>query len=438
MKCDACGLESDFEAAFFKQRKAFRKSVRNLCPACRGRRRRISNSWLLILILLAGIIGYAILWFEPWSLAGYYLTTFFLVEVFLILTIVPHELGHAIVGWLVGWRVFAIIVGMGKQILKFRLFGVLFVFNLLPFNGLTRLAPVDARWYRTKRFLMVLAGPAVNAAFVAIILAIWWTPWREYGFFWGLPRAARICVWANFWVMAYNLWPQRLKSGRDSDGMQLFKTFSKNDKDVENAVAARFALEALIRRDEFKDYYGALDWCNRGLVLFPQDFTLLSVSGVLCLDAKDYARAREIFLQLLPGENKPNEKRYLILNNIAYTDALIGGHELLAEADAYSKEAYDNAPWAAYILGTRGTVLVELGQLEPGIKLLKEAFEKHTGERNKALNACHLAIAWFRTGDRKEAENYLQLGRQLDPECSLLERAESELNGGPSALRVSG
>ncbi len=84
----------------------------------------------------------------------------------------------------------------------------------------------------------------------------------------------------------------------------------------------------------------------------------------------------------------------------------------------------------ASFVGTRGTVLVEMGQLEEGIKLLKEAFEKHPAEPNKALNACHLAIAYSRMGDRQQAENYLKLARQFDPESSLIERAETELNGG--------
>jgi hypothetical protein len=119
MKCDACGIESNFEAAFFKQRKAFRRLVRTLCPACRGRRRRISNSWFLILILLAGIMGYAILWFKPWSLTGHYLTTLFLIEVFLILTIVPHELGQPLlVGSLAG-AFLRLSLGWGSKSLNF-------------------------------------------------------------------------------------------------------------------------------------------------------------------------------------------------------------------------------------------------------------------------------------------------------------------------------
>jgi predicted Zn-dependent protease len=104
----------------------------------------------------------------------------------------------------------------------------------------------------------------------------------------------------------------------------------------------------------------------------------------------------------------------------------IGDPELLPEADAYSKEAYSAAPWVPSITGTRGTVLVEMGQIEAGVKLLKEAFEKASSSRSKAENACHLAIANARMGNRDQADKYLKLAQQLDSQCRLIERVQTE------------
>ena len=426
MKCDICGTESDFDAGFIKERRSFRSLYRTRCLTCWARRRHAFEGWYQVGVVIGGIIGFILLWSNPWSVAGRFLTVFFLVDLFLILSVVPHELGHAIAGRLLGWRVFAIVIGVGKQVFKFRLFGIIFSFHWLPICGITQLAPIDTRWFRLKRFFVYLAGPAVNASIAAAILFIWWDSWREFGF-WGLPRPVRICVWANLWIMAANLWPHQSKIlNAATDGKQLLKTFSTNQKEAEELQAARFALEAMLRRDEHKDFEGALDWCNKGLALFPENLHLLNVSGVLCLDQHDFSRAREIFLQLLPRETKPNGTRYIILNNIAYVDALIGDPGLLPEADAYSKEAYAAAPWAPSITGTRGTVLVAMGQIEAGIKLLKESFEKAWSPRSKTENACHLAMAHARLGDRNQADNYLELARQMDSQCRLIERAEAE------------
>ena len=426
MKCDVCGTESTFDAGFVKERRSFRTSIRTVCPRCHVRQRRRFEGGLQIAVLIEGVIGYVLLWRDPGSLLGRLLTGLFLINLFLVLTIIPHELGHVIVGRLVGWRVFSVVIGVGKRIFKFRYRGIIFSFHSLPVCGLAQVVPVDARGFHWKRFLVFLAGPAVNAALAAIALGLWWNEWRYAGLM-SLPRTVLFFVWANFWVAAANLWPFQSKHlNLPSDGKQLLKTFSTSGKDVEELSAARYALEAVLRRDEYKDTEGAQDWCNRGLALYPNNIHLLTVSGLLCLDRMEYSRARDIFVRLLSMDTKPGFTRSVRLNNIAYVDVLIGDPALLPEADAYSQEAYEATPWTPSIVGTRGTVLVELGQFEVGIKLLKESFEHGRTPRSKADNACHLAIAYFRMGDRVQADNYLKLARQLDSQCRLIERAESE------------
>jgi hypothetical protein len=223
MKCDICSTESDFEASFIKEHRSFRSTDLTLCPSCWRRRRNLFEGWYQVAVLVGGIMGYILLWLNPWSEAGRLLATLFLIDLFLILTIVPHELGHAIAGRLFGWRVFAVVIGMGKQIFKFRLFGIIFSFHWLPVAGVTRLAPIDARRFRVKRFFVFLAGPAVNAVIAAIIFLIWRDSWRDFGLM-GLPRAARLCLWANLWVMAFNLWPHQSKTlNMATDGKQLLK-----------------------------------------------------------------------------------------------------------------------------------------------------------------------------------------------------------------------
>jgi tetratricopeptide (TPR) repeat protein len=428
MKCDSCGKETDFEQGFIKERKSFRSSFRTLCPTCWTRRRFALEGWVQIAVLALGILGYLLLWLKPELDSGRELTTMFLINLFLILIILPHELGHAIAARLLGWRVFAVVVGLGKQVFKFRLFNIIFSFHWLPVGGITQVAPIDARWFRLKRFLIFLAGPAVNAAIAAIILLACWTQLREFGYL-GLPRVARLCFWANLWVLAFNLWPHHSKTlNMATDGKQLLKTFTRKPKEMNDLLAARFAVEAVFCRDELKDLQRALDWCHKGLALYPSNFSLLNVSGMLSLDQQQYNEAREIFQRLLPQVSKPSQQRYLVLNNIAYADAIICDPALLPEADAYSKEAYNGAPWNPSIIGTRGTVLVAMAQYEDGIKLLAESIEKAHTPRSKSENACHLVIAHVRNGQLGTAAKYLKLAKQLDPRCPLIGRAEQEYN----------
>jgi len=120
---------------------------------------------------------------------------------------------------------------------------------------------------------------------------------------------------------------------------------------------------------------------------------------------------------------------FLLLENIAYTNILINRVDLLQEAAIYSAEAYQNAPWEPAIIGTRGAVLVELGQLDEGIMLLKVAMAKHSSAQGKAANACHAAIGESRRGNVSESQHYFHIARSLDPQCYLLEYTAKKLAG---------
>jgi hypothetical protein len=125
------------------------------------------------------------------------------------------------------------------------------------------------------------------------------------------------------------------------------------------------------------------------------------------------------------------------LNNIAYTDALLGGPELLMEADRYSVEAMTNLSWMPSVKGTRGTVLLELGKLDEAVPLLRETMLMHDIPNNKAQNACLLAMAETRRGNLNAGRKYLDEARKFDSTCFLLERAQNSLDGAKSAPEFS-
>ncbi len=62
------------------------------------------------------------------------------------------------------------------------------------------------------------------------------------------------------------------------------------------------------------------------------------------------------------------------------------------EADRYSAEAHKNLPCVAPIRRTRGSVLIELGQVEEGLELLRSSLEKTDTPKEKASTMCYIAI----------------------------------------------
>jgi tetratricopeptide (TPR) repeat protein len=156
---------------------------------------------------------------------------------------------------------------------------------------------------------------------------------------------------------------------------------------------------------------------------------LLNVSGVIYTYLNEYARAREVFTRLLARPNLAAGSKYLFMNNVAYADVLLDDPALLPEADGYSAAAYKNIPWEPAIQGTRGLVLVLLGNPGEGLPLLRGAFGKHTNNRSKAADACYIALGEFRQGNRDAAQKYLDAARSLDPECPVIARIEREMAG---------
>ena len=221
MKCDSCSAESDFDAAFVKKPSPAGRRTKNLCPACWVKQRNDRQAWFLPSLILGGLGVYLIEQLRPDSGLGPFLMNISFAGLFVVLTIIPHELGHAVAARLLGWRVHQIVIGVGKSLWKRRWFGILFDLRTIPVAGATWIAPDDTRWYRFKRFLAIAAGPAVNASLgVGAVLMV---QGKLSAFdFDALPHWAQLFLGANLFVLIINLWPHQPKSGFDlsTDGKQ--------------------------------------------------------------------------------------------------------------------------------------------------------------------------------------------------------------------------
>jgi hypothetical protein len=115
-KCDRCGATTDIVGGFFKERKCFSHSMRTLCPTCWQKHNISVQTRLLIFQLVPGPLGLLYLFLLPNDGMGWFLLNFFVFEIALILSILPHEFGHAFMAKRIGWRVFKIFIGFGKTV----------------------------------------------------------------------------------------------------------------------------------------------------------------------------------------------------------------------------------------------------------------------------------------------------------------------------------
>jgi hypothetical protein len=420
-------VESEVEQAFLARRRWFGLVKRTYCPLCWEKLFFREQAFSLAAILLFAFLADALL-----SGRGPYrvLLDFLFLALIYISLVVAHELAHTAAGLLLGVRVFRMIIGYGKTLLAGRAFGITWELHLWPVGAGTLMAVPPQRGSRWRMFGAILAGPALHALLLAAAFALQlflsvlqgWFGWNVAVFI----RAAGFFLFIDFMMLFFNVIPMKtgVPFGRTgTDGLQMIQqAFLKPEEQAlqEQSYYAMEALDAGLRNDP-----GAVRrWVEEGLARFPDQPALRTSLGVNLIREKRFSEARDVFTSLIPSEEaqKPFFK-YLMYNNVAYADLLTRDPALLPEADRYSAEAFRQLPWEPSILGTRGAVLAELGRLDEGIALLREALKRQREDSGKASDAYHIAVAEGRRGNAEESRRYFELARRYDPKFYLLEPA---------------
>src|SRR5258708_1124860 len=101
-KCDRCGVTTDTPEIFKRRRRFFRRRVGSLCPLCWRKSKLFTLKATLWFSLIEGLLGLILVIWEPRLHGGWMLLNLLLFQLFLILAILPHELGHAFAARLVG------------------------------------------------------------------------------------------------------------------------------------------------------------------------------------------------------------------------------------------------------------------------------------------------------------------------------------------------
>jgi tetratricopeptide (TPR) repeat protein len=431
MKCSRCKLESDIGEAFTVRKRWFGLATNSYCPACwekiSGR-----NQVFTVAALIASVITLDILMFNRGL--GYILIDILIMGLINVFLVAAHESAHAFVGKLLGVRVFAVKLGYGRRLFTRRAFGITWELHEWLTGGSTVMASPPGEGSRGRLFGAILAGPAVHGALLAaaVVLQVFLLALQGwFGVDARLPlHALSLFLYFNLILLIFNLIPTKTEfsAGRaGSDGWHLLNLGFLKPADAEALDQMYYLME--IRDALSRNEYAAADrFIGEGLARFPDLPALHEYQGTALLGQRQFPEAREAYRSVLSSEEagKPLHRR-ILLTNIACADVLLRDPNLLPEADRYSKEAYQNMGWDPVVVGTRGAVLVNMGCLEEGIRLLRRSMTGRKDSTGKALDAYHLALAEHRRGNAKESRRYCQLVRKYDPDFFLLDSLEREI-----------
>lgn len=427
--CSYCGAKTSLAGSYLRQRRSFSRTTQLVCPPCLVKQRTASHWSKLWWWLFVAASGATLVWAVPEFPLSWFLVNLAWLDVCLIATIAPHELAHAFAGHGVGFRVFRVFIGSGRTWWRGRLFGFQTELKVFPFDGAVVALPRETARFRRRRFLFILAGPLANAALLALAVAA-----VPPGVSWTDSFSVRWAGWpvfalANAVVLLLNLWPRTIQTALGpvrSDGRNLWNVLFYRPKDTTAAHALWFQLEACECR-EHAARPAALAWLARGLALYPENNALLRTKTLLHIELGELAAARAILLPLLADTAAP-PLRAVLLNDLAYVDALLGGEALLAEADHASAEALAAFPWSPAIQNTRGTFLLAAGRLAEALPILRTSRVRPEEDPSaSAQTACLLALAEAQSGHTDAARRLRAEAHRHDPLCFLLPRVDAAL-----------
>jgi hypothetical protein len=357
--------------------------------------------------------------FTPWVLAN---TLAF--PVIMTVSIALHELGHSLVGRALALDVPRIELGIGRRIARRRFGRTMVVLNAFPILGVTYFGTNTLDRLRRRLAPVLAAGPLVTMSLVALVCVRGYRLqdllWPDRAFVSG-PAFWELLGFQNLWMAVFNMWPREVL-GFHTDGAQLARLHRVEDEKLRLLLGRPLTIRASDCLDD-GDLAGAEQAVAHARTTYGDSFLLREFDAHLMLERRELMAARERFVSLL-GEEMPHPNvRFLLLNNIAWTNFRLRDDTLRDEADEYSSTVIKKFPRLAFALGTRGSILYWQGKYDDAITKLAEAFARGSSTRNRAINACLLSLCYAQLGRREAATRWLARARSIDPRCALLDEA---------------
>ena len=269
-----------------------------------------------------------------------------------------HEGGHALCAMLVGIPIRVVSIGTGPLLLHGQIGATKLEWRLSPFGGYAQhYPPLADRRFATAFFF--IGGVLGNVLVIAIAKSLSFAASASSPLS-TLPGSLSNIIIPQVIMIAVSLYPFRLAK-TDNDArllLQLFRGVSSGSAEV---LAAYKRLLDCYRSGSDTVFHATPASSRIAHQLFFADKW-----------AETEARCewRDALMRELARGNLPPEEEVLVLDALLTYGLVCGDSTLRPYLDEWSVRALNLAPGTATLLGTRGAVLVELGQHEAGKSLL--------------------------------------------------------------------
>lgn len=338
---------------------------------------------------------------------AYYLFFILMILFFLRISIILHELGHYIISIMTGIKSRRIVLGIGKEILRFKINGSTLIINKNLVAGANYLHLQDTSFFRIKLFVTSIGGIIVNSTlclFAIYIVSL------------GTDNPTDICVLvgetllvANFTLLLSAIIPWKPKFmgvPMPNDGLLAINAlFASKNHYKEYKISGKII--DFLEQYEVRDYNKCLNILNELIEAYP-DLVVPKINlSLVYLELERYSESEALLKDILKDEANTRFE-LLIKNNLAWTLLLKDDIASLEEADKISAEAYKKHNKFYNLLGTRGCILIELGRFEEGQNLLFKAEKHKQNPQNDIAGLTYLAYAYYNQNKPKKVKALLK------------------------------
>jgi tetratricopeptide (TPR) repeat protein len=380
----------------------------------------------IIGIILASLVSFV--WTQDFSLVLIllkFLGNILLFWLLLYLDIFIHEFGHAIAGYIVKFPIPKITIGFGKNLFKYKLGKTTLVVNQGMQGGLTYPGSMSPDFLRLRYFFFTLGGVGLQIISLFLVSLIVFLidnifPQLFINTFWS--NLVGLFFFSNILLIIGNLIPFQVNLVGipiPNDGLVLLTIFFMKREKIQEILLSGEILEGMEYLEE-KNFSKAESIFRQCSLKYPEMLLpKMNLSASLIRQNKidECIELLSKILTELETNSKPGKdpRYFLLLNNLAWGCLIksIKDQEpsFLNLADQYSEQAIKLNNKAPAIIGTRASILIEIGQFEAGIKLLKNQVNLNqpiNEMTNNAIGFLYLAYSYYLNGNFKQAQKYWQ------------------------------
>lgn len=304
--------------------------------------------------------------------------------------LVLHELGHALAARLVGWHVTEVVIGFGRELLRFRVGKTRVRIRALPVEGYVVPSPDSTEGARLKQAFIYFCGPLTEL--LVLVCAGAWLGWEGPQATDSLGRVAlhSLAVTAGLGALM-TLFPYR-SGGNASDGLGALLSWLASEESFRQRLCWPFLSEAqrFLVREQVPLARQAVD---AGLAQHPEEPRLQGLLAVCEAAAGRAERGFEILEALGAPDARPEPLRAELLSDAAWVVLLSGAADLLPDAQRAVQRALEAYPEEPHYRILLGRIHLERGRPEQAYEALMGAYKRTRDADQEAQCVAYLALA---------------------------------------------